>query len=115
MNISTSQYAAIFTKSNRGEKLDETEALILNRLLFSINGSARLEMDMRQDIGHSGAVPLVFVAIFLHENPGVRGFWLAQADQELRDMEQLGTTRSSYINFRDAVVDNLAQLDSAAK
>ena len=114
-SFAISQHAEIFAKSNRGEKLNETETLIVNRLIFSINNSATLESSMRRSIGQSGAVPAALVAIFLYENPGVRRIWLVQTDNQLRYMEQLGTSRSANIQFRDAVAENLAKLDSEAK
>ena len=110
-SIELSQHAELWVKANNGESLSDADIFILNRSLYAMTNSLRLQGAVRKDLGQKGRVSPQLLAIFLYENPGARKLWTLQSENEMRYFSKLGGGSEIFQSFHKDVLAALAILD----
>ena len=84
----------IWIKSNAGKELNDTEILIIKRIIYSLYNKRRTETVMRRSLGQDAVVPSRLFASFLIENPGAYRIWLSMSEEEAERMSQFDDART---------------------
>ena len=113
-DVFIAEHAGVLVRSNAGEQLTDTEALIINRIVHSLHIKFRLEAAMRKSMGSSGEMAARLLAMFLYNNPGAYRVWLELSEDEEEQYSLLSGGSIYVTDFRAEVLDALSQLKSAA-
>lgn len=111
IDLAVAENAEIWLKSNNGDSLNEAERLIMSRLVAAMYRRARLETNMRRTLGQFSDASIVDFAIELHENPGAREFWEAQAAAEAAYFRELRPDDPYRESYHQDVLAELEKLD----
>jgi len=105
----------IWLKSKSGDSLSDAERFTMTRLVMALYRRARIEAVMRRSLGQSGHSPIIDLAVDLHENPGARAIWEAQAQIEATNFQLLAPGDDFRQSYQREIMSTLAELDRAAR
>jgi hypothetical protein len=111
INDSIIENAPIFSKANNGEDLNESEILILTRVLDSLWGWSFFGEQASGLVGGYSGGPTAGVAMFLFENPGVRREWIQLQEKREKSWEVLFRPDTPLHQFNKNIREHLDRLD----
>ena len=111
LQIAIADHAEILAKSNRGEKLNESEIVAMDALIDAINRQVVTDAIESRLHGGTGNSSIAVFAVWLHRNPGARAIWMHQRSEISQGAEKISSDLVFIRRLYDEIFDALILLD----
>lgn len=111
LQIAIADHAEALAKSNRGEKLSESEAIAMHALVDAMHRHVIVAALETRQQGGTGRATMASFAIWLHLNPGARAIWMQQRSEITQRTEMISSDLDFIRQLYDEILDALTLLD----
>ena len=111
IQIAIADHAEILAKSNRGEKLSDSELIVMNALVAAMNRHVVINTIERRKFGGTGNTGIVLFASWLYQNPGARAVWTKSREDILRNVEHALPGRAEVGQYTNEVLEALERIE----